>query len=314
MGTSMLPLLVRLVILMFTGRLLSSPFRSWVGGAALLVAMVLPVLQLNLRDDSATSRLSPHSPILRSGLGSHATSPSARVSFDTLRAVSRHVVRRTNEVRQERALSPLKTDSALASVACAHNADMFRRDFFEHINPDGETPQDRVSKMHRRFVGGVGENLYSQDRFRKKPRALGEQMVNKWMDSPAHRKNILNTSVTHFGVCVLQRGSALHATQVFGKVVGYLRSPLPRTVSPGAVLPVSFSQTFPPGTVIARYDFLDPRTDRRLRGPTLFTDSLRIPDTTGTVRPRFHILGTGEYDIYRGPDLIIRNASDSSHE
>lgn len=296
---------------MATGRPAWSHLRSLIG-AAVLVVMVLPVPQMDLLADAPTALLSPPSFILQDGLSSHATPPGSQTIFDTLRAVSRHVVHRTNEVRRERALSPLKTDSTLASVACSHNADMFRRDFFEHVNPDGETPQDRVAKMHRRFVGGVSENLYSQDRYRKGPQALAEQMVRQWMDSPAHRKNILAPAVTHLGVCVLQRGSALHATQVFGKVVGYLRAPLPRTVAPAAVLPVSFSQTFPPGTAIVRYDFLDPRTDRRLFGPTLFTDSLRIPDTTGTVRPRFHILGTGEYVIYRGPDLTIRPPSDSS--
>jgi hypothetical protein len=139
-------------------------------------------------------------------------------------------------------------------------------------------------------------------------------MVDQWMDSPTHRENILTPPITHLGVCVLRRGSALRATQVFGKVVGYLDRPLPRTVSPATVLSVPFSQTFPPGTKIARYDFWDPRTERRIFGPRVFTDSLRIPDTTGTVRPRFHILGTGEYVIYRGPDLTIREAPGASSQ
>lgn len=296
---------------MSAGSLVSSPLRS-VAGGVVLVAMVLPILPpMGLQVDASSSPFSPpvqHEPV------SYAPRSNSPVPFDTLRAVSRHVVRRTNEVRRERVLSPLKTDSALASVACAHNADMFRRDFFEHVNPDGATPQDRVAQMHRRFVGGVSENLYSQDRFRKGPKALAEQMVDQWMNSPTHRKNILNPSITHLGVCVLRRGSALRATQVFGKVVGYLGRPLPRTVAAATVLSVSFSQRFPPSTVIARYDFWDPRTERRIFGPRLFTDSLRIPDTTGTVRPRFHILGTGEYVIYRGPDLTIRDALGSSSQ
>lgn len=232
-------------------------------------------------------------------------------TFDTLQAVAQHVFHRTNEVRKQRDLSSLRPDSVLAQVACAQNADMFRRDFFRHVNPDGDSPQDRVSKRHRRLVGGVSENLYSQDRIRKAPKALANQMVRKWMASPPHRKNILTPSITHLGVCVLRQGSALHATQVFSRVIGYLAAPLPHTAVRGTVLPTSFAQTFPPGTEIVRYDFWDPRTDHRILGPALFTDSLRVPDTTGTVYPRFHILGTGEYVIYRGPDLTIVDSSAS---
>lgn len=230
---------------------------------------------------------------------------SKQASFDTLRTVSRHVFRETNEVRREHDLSPLRRDSMLAEVACAHNADMFRRSFFEHINPDGESPHDRVARMHRRLVGGVSENLYGQDQFRKAPPALAAQMVERWMGSPPHRKNILSPPSTHLGVCVLRRGAALRATQVFAKVVGYLTPSLPDTVAPGAVLAVSFKKAGTARPNVARYDFVDPRSERPISSPALFVDSLRIPDTTGTVHPRFYTVGAGEYTIYRGPDLTI---------
>lgn len=250
----------------------------------------------------------PVSPLHDSG---SSVASAQRAALDTLRAVSQHVVRKTNEVRRERDLSPLQTDKTLAEIACAHNADMFRRAFFEHVNPDGESPHDRVAQMHRRLVGGVSENLYKQDRIRKGPAALGAQMVEKWMGSPPHRKNILFPSATHLGVCVTRKGSTLRGTQLFAKVVGYLAPPLPRTAAPGSTLAISFEQTFPSGTIIARYDFWDPRTERRIFGPTLFVDTLRLPDTTGTVHPRFHTVGTDEYVIYRGPDITIVDAPTS---
>jgi uncharacterized protein YkwD len=234
---------------------------------------------------------------------------SERAFFDTLQAVSRHVFRETNAVRRERALPPLRKESRLAEVACAHSADMFRRSFFEHVNPDGESPHDRVAHMHRRLVGGVSENLYGQDRVRKEPAALADQMVERWMGSPPHRKNILSPPSTHLGVCVLQRGTELRATQVFAKIVGYLTPPLPRKATPGSVLAVSFEGPAPPN--VARYDFWDPRTDRRISRPSLFTDSLRIPDTTGTVRPRFYTVGAGKYVIYQGPELTVADAPKS---
>lgn len=237
--------------------------------------------------------------------GSSLLVSSQQVPFDTLRTVSRHVFRETNEVRREHTLSPLRRDSMLAEVACVHNADMFRRSFFKHVNPDGESPHDRVARIHRRLVGGVSENLYSQDQFRKAPPALAAQMVERWMGSPPHRKNILSSPSTHLGVCVLRRGPALRATQVFAKVVGYLTPSLPDTVAPGSVLAVSFEEAGASSPNVARYDFVDPRSERQIVGPALFVDSLRVPDTTGTVHPRFYTVGTGEYTIYRGPDLTI---------
>jgi hypothetical protein len=223
--------------------------------------------------------------------------------------VGRHVFRETNAVRRERDLPPLRVDSTLSRVACTHNDDMFRRAFFAHVNPDGESPHDRVARTHRRLVGGVSENLYEQDQVRKDPEALAAQMVEKWMGSPPHRKNILLPSATHLGVCVVREGAKLRGTQLFAKVVGYLSPPLPRTATPGSTLAVSFERTFPASTIVAQYDFWAPKADRRLFGPTLFVDSLRLPDTTGPVRPRFYTVGTGEYVIYRGPDITLVDPS-----
>lgn len=226
--------------------------------------------------------------------------------FDTLRVVSRHVFRQTNDTRRKRDLSTLKRDDRLAAVACAHNGDMFRRDFFAHKNPDGALPQDRVAQMHRRLVGAVSENLYRQVYIKRDPKALANLMVEKWLKSPEHRKNLLDPKRTHLGVCVLQRQDTLFATQVFAKIGAYLSSPLPRTVEPGTRLPLSIERTVPPTASVGQYDFLDLRTASRITSPTVLTDSLHVPDTTGTFRSRFYILERGQYVIHHGPDITVR--------
>jgi uncharacterized protein YkwD len=283
---------------MLTRRAIALYFCSSVGVFLLLASLPIGAL-------STSASLPAGSPNSRLAVGAH------QASFDTLRTLSRHVFRETNEVRRERDLSLLQRDSTLAEVACSHNADMFRRDFFDHVNPDGKSPHDRVARMHRRLVGGVSENLYSQDRFRKDPAALAAEMVERWMGSPPHRKNILSSLSTHLGVCVLQQGTGFRATQVFARVVGYLTPPLPHTAARGSVLAVSVEATGASSPNIARYDFWDPRTNRRISEPALFVDSLRVPDTTGTLRPRFYTVGAGEYVLYRGPDLTIVNAPTS---
>ncbi len=231
---------------------------------------------------------------------------SSRNAFDTLRVVSQHVFRETNEIRRERGLSTVTKEETLRAVACAHNGDMFRQDFLEHENPDGELPQDRVMQVHRRLVGGVSENLYGQTQIQREPTALAELMVEKWLNSPPHRKNLLDPYATHLGVCVLQRQNTIRATQVFAKIAAYLSKPFPQEVVSGDALAVSFQQIFPPDASIAQYDFWDPRTERRVSGPTVLTDSVHVPDTTGTLRPRFYILENGQYVIHQGPEITVQ--------
>src|SRR5262245_19984545 len=48
-----------------------------------------------------------------------------------------------NAERVNHKLPPLKIDERLANVARGHSADMARRNFFDHINPDGKNPTER---------------------------------------------------------------------------------------------------------------------------------------------------------------------------
>ena len=131
-------------------------------------------------------------------------------------------------------------------------------------------------------------------------------MVEEWVNSPPHRENLLDPLATHLGVCVLRRQNTLRATQVFAKIVAYLTDPFPRTVKPGTTLIVSIEKTFPPKSSIAQYDFWDPNIQRRISTPTIFNDTLQVPDTTGTFRPRFYVLESGQYVIHQGPEFKIQ--------
>lgn len=237
-----------------------------------------------------------------------------RVSVDTLRNIGRYVHHFTNETREGRSLDTLTWDSTLARVACAHTRDMVRRDFFQHQNPDGENPHDRVTRLHRRFIGGVGENLYGQEGIRKDGKDLAAQMVEKWMGSPTHRKNIIRPGFTHLGVCVLREQNSVFATQVFGKAYAYLSDPLPETVAERDTLTVSIEQTFPPDASVVSYDFWDPRGERQIFGPYVFNDTLRIPDTTGTFRSRFSVLESGTRTTQPGPTVTVRSISEKQEK
>ncbi|MEK7460216.1 MAG: CAP domain-containing protein [Patescibacteria group bacterium] len=102
----------------------------------------------------------------------------------------------TNEARLKNGeLPPLARNALLNNLAQIKLADMFAKQYFEHISPMGVGPGDLAKTVGYEFVT-VGENL-----------ALGdfendEALVEAWMNSPGHRANILNLRYTEIGIAV----------------------------------------------------------------------------------------------------------------
>lgn len=94
-----------------------------------------------------------------------------------------------NRERVDAGLRPLAWSSALAAVAYAHSRDMATRDFFEHTNPDGQSPFDRMIAAGIDFMA-AGENIAYNGS------GNGEAVIQQWMHSPGHRANLLSY---HFG-------------------------------------------------------------------------------------------------------------------
>ena len=119
--------------------------------------------------------------------------------------LAREVLDLVNAERSGVGVATLAWSAALADVAWLHSNDMVQRDFFSHVNPDGEDP---FARLDRASVGYrvAGENI-----------AFGSttavDVVNQWMNSPLHRKNILDPDYTELGVGVVQ--DATMWTQVF---------------------------------------------------------------------------------------------------
>jgi uncharacterized protein YkwD len=90
------------------------------------------------------------------------------------------------------ATTPLVMDPILRCSARLHSLDMFERDFFAHVNPDGLDPFKRMANAG--FVGsGGGENI-----------AVGQQtpeeVMEAWMDSDGHCANVMRSAFTTIGV------------------------------------------------------------------------------------------------------------------
>ncbi|MFD9462460.1 sigma-70 family RNA polymerase sigma factor [Streptomyces sp. NPDC060027] len=118
------------------------------------------------------------------------------------------VVALVNKERAAAGCGPVTEDAQLEDAALAHSEDMAARDFFEHSNPDGADPGERITTAGYRW-STYGENI-----------AMGQQtpqaVMDSWMNSPGHRANILNCSFKNIGVGVHKGSGGPWWTQDFG--------------------------------------------------------------------------------------------------
>ena len=97
-----------------------------------------------------------------------------------------------NSHRTSRGLPPLAWDSRVAEVAQAHSQDMVDRDFYGHVNPDGEGPNDRLREAGIEYLWWAENYCYGF--------STAAAAFNWWLNSPSHRANLESTNVTHHGI------------------------------------------------------------------------------------------------------------------
>jgi uncharacterized protein YkwD len=139
-----------------------------------------------------------------------------------------------NIERVKNGLKPLKASSELSSIALEHSADMAQRGYVSHITPEGLSPSDRAKKSGFNIIIkrknseriGVGENIAVHQAqiqengvisyYLEPAGELAPKIVQGWMNSPGHRKNILNSDYTRVGTGVaVSKDKKILATQVF---------------------------------------------------------------------------------------------------
>jgi len=101
-----------------------------------------------------------------------------------------------NRERAGHGLAPFAGDARLRAAARRHSRDMARRHFFEHRNPDGASPADRVRAAGFPASASTAENIA----WGSEAAATPVEIVEGWMDSPGHRANILHPRLTAIGV------------------------------------------------------------------------------------------------------------------
>ncbi len=98
-----------------------------------------------------------------------------------------------NRHRERVGCLPLVWHEEIAAVAQAHSRDMEMRDYYDHVDPNGEDLQHRLSRGGITWNGIAGENLAIGT-------VDGRIAFILWMDSPRHRAIIENCAFTHHGL------------------------------------------------------------------------------------------------------------------
>ncbi|WP_328536448.1 CAP domain-containing protein [Streptomyces sp. NBC_00344] len=122
-------------------------------------------------------------------------------------AAAAAVLSLVNQQRATAGCQPVQAKADLASLAGAFSDDMAARGFFDHTDPDGDTPWDRADQAGVKGLGG--ENI-------ARGQADAAAVMDAWMNSPGHRANILNCDYKTLGVGVHFGSGGPWWTQDFG--------------------------------------------------------------------------------------------------
>jgi len=121
--------------------------------------------------------------------------------FDT-RTAEKLMFSAVNRIRLSNSLPILRRDEKLEKAARIHASDMVSRNFFDHINPDGEGPRERALSLGLPYP--VSENLGVLSSYGLTLEEVVDELMYSLMESPKHRSNILSPCITDIGISFAQ--------------------------------------------------------------------------------------------------------------
>ena len=117
-----------------------------------------------------------------------------------------------NTERERRGLRALAWSEDAAKLARMHSQNMARYHFFSHRGLDGSMVNDRAEKMGIFNWRAIGENIAFNRGYDDPVRIA----VEKWLESPSHKQNMLNKDWIESGLGVaISADGSYYFTQVF---------------------------------------------------------------------------------------------------
>ncbi|MFI1808479.1 CAP domain-containing protein [Streptomyces californicus] len=169
-------------------------------GGSVVAAAIASIGTLALANPSGGVKPTSVTPASASPSPSQPAGTAAQFETDVLALV--------NVERANAGCRQLKLDEKLRAAARAHAADMAARNYYDHVSPEGEGPGERMRKAGYP-IGSWGENIHKGP---KDPKTA----MRDWMNSPAHRTNILDCSYKDIGVGVNLTANGPWWVQNFG--------------------------------------------------------------------------------------------------
>jgi uncharacterized protein YkwD len=145
-------------------------------------------------------------------------SPPGSVTFPPREQLSKDaIITLTNGVRASQGLGALNENDLLNSIAQARAQDMLDKQYFAHVSPMGEQASDIARKVGYPYKV-IAENIASGLFF------TNSAVIDGWMQSPGHRRNILSSEVKEIGASIVQGKLKGENTWVSVQIFG-LQSP-----------------------------------------------------------------------------------------
>nr|WP_102347058.1 SafA/ExsA family spore coat assembly protein [Bacillus sp. Marseille-P3661] len=128
--------------------------------------------------------------------------------INDIKSIEEAVISLTNQERAKNGLPALSANWELSRVARFKSADMRDKNYFSHTSPTYGSPFTMMKNFGISYRAAA-ENIAAGQ-------TTAQEVVRSWMNSPGHRKNILDSRMTQIGVGYAKGGSYRHYwTQMF---------------------------------------------------------------------------------------------------
>lgn len=116
------------------------------------------------------------------------------------------IIELTNQKRIESGISALFISTQLTSAAQDKAVDLVKRNYWSHQTPEGEPFWSFADEQNYDWIY-LGENLAADFE-------TSEKIVDAWLSSPSHRKNLLNENYQDIGIGIYENiAVALYGTK-----------------------------------------------------------------------------------------------------
>lgn len=190
----------------------------------------------------------------------------------------------TNAARTSEGIPALNLNPALNKAAQTKAEDMAINNYFSHTSPDGRKPWDFVNRSEYAYLL-IGENLAINF-------IQADDAHTALMESPSHRKNILNTKYSDIGLAIISGKLDGNNTNILVEIFGAKNDTksdtisAPSVVAPEIVSSTAKDETKTTQTVVVKADetLFNSSTENELKPKTLINTSTKVTSPLATIK------------------------------